>query len=129
MVNSVGISQGQQYVVPNKTNGKNHCRKDELTAYRETISIANQHMISAALAKDNDAVACWSKIIDDSQSKIFAIIEQEDNHSYKKADGTANGVKSIIDTADKAIDSTDKLINTAIKATGAIAGSRLSLSA
>ena len=121
MVSSVGISQGQ-YVAPTKTNGKNHCRKDELTAYRETIAIANQHMISSALAKDNDAVACWSKIIDDSQAKIFAIIEQEDNHSYKKADVTSASVKS-------AIESTDKAIDTALKATGVVAGSKLSLKA
>ena len=128
-MNSVGISQGQQYVGPNKTNGKNHCRKDELTAYRETISIANQHMISAALAKDNDAVACWSKIIDDSQSKIFAIIQQEDNHSYKKSDIASSSVKAAIDNADKVLDTADKAVNTALKATGAVAGSRLSLSA
>ena len=99
MVNSVGISQGQ-CVSPAKTNGKNHCRKDELTAYRETISIANQHMISSALAKDNEAVACWSKIIDDSQSKIFAIIEQEDNHSYKKVDMSSSSMKNVVDSAD-----------------------------
>lgn len=121
MVNSVGISQGQ-YAMPTKTNGKNHCRKDELSAYRETIAIANQQMISAAIEKDNDAVNCWSKIIDATQEKIFAIIEQEDKHFYKKADVTSSSVKTVVDSA-------DKVVNTTIKATGAVAGSKLSLSA
>ena len=128
MVSSVGISQGQ-YVAPTKTNGKNHCRKDELAAYRETIAIANQQMINAAIEKDNDSVACWSKIIDASQAKIFAIIEQEDNHSYKKADISSSSVKTAIDNADKVLDTADKAVNTALKATGVVKGSRLSLSA
>ena len=125
MMNSVGIPQGQ-YVAPTKTNGKNHCRRDELTAYRETIAIANQCMIGAAIEKDNEAVSCWSKITDAAQAKIFAIIEQEDNHSYKKADMTSSGVKSAIDNADKAIDTANKAVNTAIKATGVVAGSKFS---
>ena len=125
MVNSVGISQGQ-YVVSTKTNGKNHCRKDELTAYRETIAIANQCMIGAAMEKDNEAVSCWSKIIDATQAKIFAIIEQEDNHSYKKADITSSGVKEAIDNADRAVDTANKAVNAAIKATGVVAGSKFS---
>ena len=125
MVNSVGISQGQ-YVASTRANGKNHCRKDELTAYRETIAIANQCMIGAAMEKDNDAVSCWSKIIDATQAKIFAIIEQEDNHSYKKADITSSGVKAAIDNADKAVDTANKAVNTAIKATGVVAGSKFS---
>lgn len=125
MVNSVGISQGQ-YVSSTKTNGKNHCRKDELSAYRETIAIANQCMIGAAMEKDNDAVTCWSKIIDATQAKIFAIIEQEDNHSYKKADIASSGVKETIDTVDRAVDTANKAVNTAIKATGVVAGSKFS---
>ena len=115
MVNSVGISQGQ-YVAPCKTNGKNHCRKDELTAYRETISIANQHMIGAALEKDNEAVNCWSKIIDDAQAKIFAIIDQED-------------IKTAVDSVEKVVDTADKAVNAAVKVTGAVSGAKLSLSA
>lgn len=128
MVNSVGISQGQ-YVAPCKTNGKNHCRKDELTAYRETISIANQHMIGAALEKDNEAVNCWSKIIDDAQAKIFAIIDQEDKHSYKKSDVKSENIKTAVDSVEKVVDTADKAVNTAVKVTGAVSGAKLSLSA
>lgn len=128
MVNSVGISQGQ-YVAPTKANGKSHCRKDELAAYRETIAIANQYMIGAAIEKDNDPVSCWSQIIDTTQAKIFAIIEQEDNHSYKKADVASSNVKSAIDNADRMVETADKALNTAIKATGAVAGSRFSRTA
>ena len=125
MVNSVGISQGQ-FVSSAKANGKSHCRKDELAAYRETIAIANQCMIGAAIEKDNDAVSCWSKIIDATQAKIFAIIDQEDNHSYKKADVNSSNVKSVIDNADRMVETADKAVNTAIKATGVVAGSKFS---
>ena len=128
MVNSVGISQAQ-YAAQSKPNGKSHCRNDELTAYRETIAIANQQMINAAIEKDNDAVSCWSKIIDATQEKIFAIIDQEDNHTYKKSDITSSKVRTAIDNADKVIDTADKAVNTALKATGVVKGTRLSLSA
>ena len=53
---------------------------------------------------------------------IDSIIEQEDKHSYTKVDVTSEGVKT-------AVDSADKFVNTAIKATGAVAGSKLSLRA
>lgn len=89
-----------------KINGKNHCRKDELKVYRNTIAFANQQMINAAMQKDNEAVACWSKMIDDSQEKIFAIIAQEDAHSKDKVD-------AIKTTSGAVVNATDKMVNVA----------------
>ena len=121
MMNSVGMSQGV-YIAPKKIDGKTHSRKDELTSYRTVLNVASDNLCIAAQEGNKEAYELCTKIIDFTQAKIDRIIEQEDKHSYKKVDVTSEGVKT-------AVDSADKFVNTAIKATGAVAGSKLSLRA
>ena len=128
MVNSVGVSQGV-YITPKKVDGKTHSRKDELTSYRTVLNVASDNLCIAAQEGNKEAYELCTRIIDFTQAKIDSIIQQEDNHSYKKSDIASSSVKAAIDNADKVLDTADKAVNTALKATGAVAGSRLSLSA
>ena len=128
MMNSLGVSQGV-YITPKKVDGKTHSRKDELTSYRTVLNVASDNLCIAAQEGNKEAYELCTRIIDFTQAKIDSIIEQEDNHSYKKSDIASSSVKAAIDNADKVLDTADKAVNTALKATGAVAGSRLSLSA
>ena len=52
----------------------------------------------------------YSSIIDNAQDKIFAIIDQEDNHSYKQVDSYTQIGKEVLNTAEKAVDIGSKLM-------------------
>ena len=60
MINFCGSVSSAQV----KTSGKTHCRRDELSAHRNTITFANERMLDAANSKDYEAVSKWSEMID-----------------------------------------------------------------
>ncbi|MBQ8886571.1 MAG: hypothetical protein IJY61_02605 [Candidatus Gastranaerophilales bacterium] len=126
MMNSVGISQGV-YIAPKKVDGKTHSRKDELTSYRTVLNVASDNLCIAAQEGNKEAYELCTQIIDFTQAKIDSIIEQEDKHSYKKADVSSASIKSAIENTDMALDTVNKAVNTAAKTTGIVAGSKLSL--
>ena len=109
MINAVSFS-AKAKAESQKFSGKTHNRKDELSVYREEIAKANAKMHKAADEGNLDLAKFWSQIIDDAQSKIFAIIDQEDNHNYKKIDTYTKAGKDVVDVAEKVVDAGSKIM-------------------
>lgn len=105
-VSTTGVAVREQ-----KFNGSIHNRKDELVAYRKTINTASSAMISAMQAKDYEAVDRWSKMIDDTQAKIYEIVNQEDDHTTQKVESYDKVVSTTVDSIDKAVGVGTKVIN------------------
>lgn len=104
MVNSINMADGYSC----KINGKVHNRKDELTTYRQAIYNANIKMTEAADNGNLELAQFWSSIIDSAQEKIFAIINQEDNHNSSRTN-------QFVDVANQAVDIGEKIIDTGSK--------------
>lgn len=112
---------------PVKYNGNVHNRKNELKSYRKMIDRANNNLERAVNQGNYDEADYWSKTIDATQARIAGIIDQEDNHSYKKPETYNTYVKTTTDGIDSVVNSGVRVVESIPKAPVKAAGEILDM--